>query len=203
MGGSTVTDLLFSEFIEGSINDKALGISNATGPAIDLSIYSIQKQTNGSSDRIPGLYLTGTLNNGSKFTIVNSLMASIYYPLSSANLFTAETAMTFNGNDAVGLHKNGDLIDITGTFNGGTANFAADQTIRTKSTVTSPTTTFNKTTQWDSYTSDTCNNLGRRMAENVPKTNIALNINDIALYPNPSNGNFSINNSNKIYAFEI
>ncbi|SFF34075.1 hypothetical protein SAMN04488131_11635 [Flavobacterium xueshanense] len=53
-------------------------------------------------------------------------MASIYYPIASANLFTAETAMTFNRNDAVGLFKNGDLIDITGTFNGGTANFAAD-----------------------------------------------------------------------------
>ena len=130
-------------------------------------------------------------------------MASIYHPIASANLFTAETAMTFNRNDTVGLFKNEDLIDITGTFNGGTTNFAADQTIRRKFSVTSPTTTFNKTTQWDSYTSDTYNNLGRRMAENVPKTNIALNINDIALYPNPSNGNFSINNSNKIYAFEI
>ena len=110
-------------------------------------------------------------------------MASIYYPLSSANLFTAETAMTFNRNDAVDLFKNEDLIDITGTFNGGTTNFAADQTIRRKSSVTSPSTNYNKTTQWNSYTFDTCNNLGRRMAENVPKTNSALNINDIALHP--------------------
>ena len=111
--------------------------------------------------------------------------------------------MTFNGNDAVGLFKYGVLIDIIGTFNGGTANFAADETIRRKATVTSPTTNYNKTTQWDSYTSDTCNNLGRRMAENAPKTSIALDINDIALYPNPSNGTFFINNSNKIYSIEI
>lgn len=111
--------------------------------------------------------------------------------------------MIFNRNDAVDLFKNGALIDITGTFNGGTANFAADQTIRRKATVTSPTTNYNKTTQWDSYTSDTCNNLGRSMAENAPKTSIALDINDIALYPNPSNGTFFINNSNKIYAIEI
>ena len=130
-------------------------------------------------------------------------MASIYYPTASANLFTAETAMTYNRNDAVGLFKNGDLIDITGTFNGGTANFAADQTIRRKATVTSPTTTYNKTTQWDSYTSNTCNNLRHRMAENAPKTSIALDINDIALYPNPSNGTFFINNSNKIYTVKI
>jgi hypothetical protein len=36
--------------------------------------------------------------------------------------------MAFNGNDAVGLFKNGILIDIIGTFNGGTANFSIDET---------------------------------------------------------------------------
>ena len=200
---ATATDLLFSEYIEGSSNNKALEISNATGAAINLSIYSIKKQTNGSGAWSTGLSLTGTLITGSKFTIVNNLMASSCYATSSANLSTAATEMTFNGNDALGLFKNGILIDIIGTFNGGTANFAADQTIRRKSTVTAPTTTFNKTTQWDSYTSDTCNNLGSRMAENAPKTSIALDINDIAFYPNPSNGNFSINNSNKIYSIEV
>ncbi|RTY81630.1 T9SS type A sorting domain-containing protein [Flavobacterium sp. ZB4P23] len=201
--GSTATDLLFSEYIEGSSNNKALEISNATGAAISLSIYSIKKQTNGSGAWSTGLALTGTLNTGSKFTIVNSLMASSCYPTSSANLSTSATEMTFNGNDAVGLFKNGVLIDIIGTFNGGTANFAADQTLRRKSTVTAPTTTFNKTTQWDSFTSDTCNNLGSRTIEKTPKTSVALDINDIALYPNPSNGTFSINNSNKSYAIEI
>lgn len=37
----------------------------------------------------------------------------------------------------------------------------------------------------------------------TPKTSVALDINNIVIYPNPSNGNFSINNSNKIYAIEI
>ncbi|RTY97351.1 T9SS type A sorting domain-containing protein [Flavobacterium sp. RSP49] len=203
VSGSTATDLLFSEYIEGSSNNKALEISNATGAAINLSIYIIKKQTNGSGSWSTGLSLAGTLNTGSKFTIVNSLMASSCYPTSSANLSTSATEMTFNGNDAVGLFKNGVLIDIIGTFNGGTANFAADQTLRRKATVTAPTTTFNKTTQWGSFTSDTCNNLGSRTIEKTPKTSVALDINDIALYPNPSNGTFSINNSNKRYAIEI
>ena len=202
-GGSTATDLLFSEYIEGSSNNKALEISNATGAAINLSIYSIKKQTNGAGSWSTGLSLTGTLNNGSKFTIVNSLMASSCYPTSSANLSTSATEMAFNGNDPIGLFKNGVLIDIIGTFNGGTANFSVDETIRRKATVASPTTTFNKTTQWDSYASDTCNNLGSRMVEKTPKTSVALDINDIAIYPNPSNGNFSINNSNKMYSIEI
>ena len=201
--GSTATDLLFSEYIEGSSNNKALEISNATGAAINLSIYSIKKQTNGSGAWSTGLSLTGTLNNGSKFTIINSLMASSCYPISSANLSTAATEMAFNGNDAVGLFKNGVLIDIIGTFNGGTANFAADQTLRRKATVTSPTTTFNKTTQWDSYTSDTCNNLGSRIVAKESKTETVLDIDAIVIYPNPSHGTFSVNNSNKIYSIEI
>ena len=201
--GSTATDLLFSEYIEGSSNNKALEISNATGAAINLSIYSIKKQSNGAGAWSTGLSLTGTLNNGSKFTIVNSLMASTCYPISSANLSTSAGEMTFNGNDAVGLFKNGVLIDIIGTFNGGTANFAADQTIRRKATVTSPTTTFNKTTQWDSFASDTCNNLGSRMVVKESKIETVLDTNDVAIYPNPSNGTFFINNSNKMYAIEI
>jgi hypothetical protein len=45
-GGSTATDLLFSEYIEGSSNNKAK-ISNATG-AMHQLIYSIKKQTNGA-----------------------------------------------------------------------------------------------------------------------------------------------------------
>lgn len=108
--GSTATDLLFSEYIEGSSNNKALEISNATGAAINLSIYSIKKQTNGAGAWSTGLSLTGTLNNGSKFTIVNSLMASSCYPISSANISTSATEMAFNGNDAVGLFKNGKIL---------------------------------------------------------------------------------------------
>jgi endonuclease I len=200
---ATATNLLFSEYIEGSSNNKALEISNATGAAVNLSIYSIKKQTNGAGSWSTGLPLTGTLNNGSKFTIVNSLMASSCYPISSANLSTSATEMAFNGNDAVGLFKNGVLIDIIGTFNGGTANFAADQTLRRKATITAPTTTFNKTTQWDSYTSDTCNNLGSRMVAKETKTETVLDINTIVIYPNPSQGTFSVNNSNKMYSIEI
>jgi endonuclease I/chitodextrinase len=202
-GGATATDLLFSEYIEGSSNNKALEISNATGAAINLSAYVIKKQTNGAGSWSTGLNLTGTLNNGSKFTIVNNLMASSCYPISAANLSTSATEMAFNGNDAIGLFKNGVLIDIIGTFNGGTANFSTDETIRRKSTVTAPTTTFNKTAQWDSFASDTCNNLGSRTIEKPIKEEIVLDLNTITLYPNPTNGNFSINNANKKYSIEI
>jgi hypothetical protein len=47
------------------------------------------------------------------------------------------------------------LIDIIGTFNGGTANFSIDETIRRKATVMAPSTSFNKATQWDVFALDT------------------------------------------------
>ena len=200
---TTASDLLFSEYIEGSSNNKALEISNATSLAVNLSIYSIKKQTNGAGAWSTGLPLSGTLSSGGKFTIVNSLMSSSCYATSAANISTSATEMAFNGNDAVGLFKNGILIDLIGTFNGGTANFSIDETIRRKVTVTAPTTTFNKATQWDSFGLDTCNNLGSRVAAKEPKTTLDVALDAIVIYPNPSNGTFNINNSNQMYSIEI
>lgn len=203
-GGSAATDLLFSEYIEGSSNNKALEIANNTGAAVNLSSYTIKKQTNGAGAWSTGLTLSGSLASGSKFTIVNSSIASACYPKTSANISTAATELTFNGNDAVGLFKNGVLIDIIGTFNGGTANFAADVTLRRKATVTSPSTTFNLSSQWDSFTTDTCNNLGSKTSTKVNKEEVT-DINVISIYPNPSHGDFTINfnNSNKNYSIQL
>ena len=200
---TTASDLLFSEYIEGSSNNKALEISNGTGVAVNLSVYSIKKQSNGAGAWSTGLPLSGIMNSGSKFTIVNSLMSSGCYATSAANLSTSAAEMSFNGNDAVGLFKNGILIDIIGTFNGGTANFSIDETIRRKATVTAPSTTFNKTTQWDVYALDTCNNLGSRIVAKEPKITSDASLEAIVIYPNPSNGTFFINNSNKVYSMEI
>ena len=203
--GGTSTELLFSEYIEGSSNNKALEIANNTGVSVNLSTYTVKKQTNGAGAWSTGLTLSGTLNSGSKFTIVNSSIASTCYPNSSANISTTATELTFNGNDAVGLFKNGVLIDIIGTFNGGTANFAADVTLRRKSAITSPSTIFNLSTQWDSFTTDTCNNLGSKISTKAVKEEIVAEPDGISLYPNPSNGEFTVYyiNSNKTYAIEI
>ena len=204
-GTGTATDLLFSEYIEGSSNNKALEIANNTGSSVSLSAYTIKKQTNGAGSWSTGLALSGTLTTGSKFVIVNSSISSTCFSTSAANISTSGTELMFNGNDAVGLFKNGVLIDIIGTFNGGTANFAADVTLRRKSTVTSPSTTFNLSSQWDSYTTDTCNNLASKMAQPVQEEEIVELSDEIVLYPNPSDGNFYVGFStlDQPYSIEI
>lgn len=201
--GGTATDLLFSEYIEGSGNNKALEIANNTGSSVSLSAYTIKKQTNGAGSWSTGLALSGTLTTGSKFVIVNSSISSTCYSTSAANVSTSGTELMFNGNDAVGLFKNGVLIDIIGTFSGGTANFAIDVTLRRKSTVTSPSTTFNLSSQWDSYTTDTCNNLASKIA--IPSDEEIVDSDEIIIYPNPSDGNFYVgfDNLDTTYSIEI
>jgi len=196
---SLVSDLYFSEYIEGSSNNKVLEIANATGTSKSLTGYVIKKQTNGAGAWSTGLTLTGTLANGAKFVIVNSSISSTCYATASANVSTAATEMAFNGNDAVGLFKNGVLIDIIGTFNGGTANFSADETIRRNTTVTVPKTTFNKATDWTVYALDTCNGIGNRL--NTTNNDLI----NFIVSPNPSNGIFSLNlnNSKTTYSIEI
>jgi len=203
-GGGTATDLLFSEYIEGSGNNKALEIANNTGNTVTLTAYTIKKQTNGSGAWSAGLPLTGSLANGAKYVIVNNSIAASCFVKSSANISTTATELTFNGNDAVGLFKNGVLIDIIGTFNGGTSNFAIDVTLRRKSTVTSPSTTFNLSSQWDSYATDTCNNLASKIVKPFSEE-IVSDSDEIIVYPNPSNGHFNINMnaSESPYAIEI
>jgi endonuclease I len=201
--GGTATDLLFSEYIEGSGNNKALEIANNTGSSVSLSAYTIKKQTNGAGSWSTGLALSGTLTTGSKFVIVNSSISSTCYSTSTANISTSGTELMFNGNDAVGLFKNGVLIDIIGTFNGGTSNFAIDVTLRRKSTVTSPSTTFSLSSQWDSYATDTCNNLASKIA--ISGNEEIVNSDEIVIYPNPSDGNFYVgfDNLDTTYSIEI
>lgn len=196
---SLITDLYFSEYIEGSSNNKIIEITNGTGSAVALSNYVVKKQTNGAGAWSTGITLSGTLANGAKYVMVNSSTNSACYPVASANYSSAGSELTFNGNDAVGLFKNGVLIDIIGTFNGGTANFSADETLRRNTTVVVPKATFNKSTDWIVYALDTCNGIGNKVAEDG---RISF---DYKLYPNPSNGTFTIqlNDNSMVYDVEV
>ncbi len=201
-GGGTSTgsksDLYLSEYVEGSSNNKALEIKNETGSSKSLSIYSIKKQTNGAGSWSSALTLSGTLANNGKYVIVNSSIASTCY--NNANLSTSSTVMTFNGNDAVGLFKNGILIDIIGNFNGGSSNFAADVTLRRKSTATAPKTSYSST-DWDIYSTNTCGGLGNKISQ---ENNNDKEV-EIKAYPNPNKGIFTIDfNKNETgYLVEI
>jgi endonuclease I len=194
---TTATDLMFTEYIEGSSNNKALEVTNRTLKSINLSNYTIKKQTNGSGSWSSGITLSGNLASKSNFIIINSNMLSSCIPESKANLSTLQQEMNFNGNDPIGLFKNNILIDIIGNFNGGSSNFAFNTTLRRKTSVTKPSTKFDKTAQWDAFPIDSC--LGdNRLGFNDNDDNFDFN-----LFPNPANSYFIIELKGEEFEIEI
>ena len=176
------TELFFSEYVEGSSYNKALEVANFTGGSINLSSYTIKKQTNGAGSWSTGYALSGTLTNGNVYVLGHSSAASEI--TSQATATTTNSAMSFNGNDAVGLFKNDVLIDVIGTF-GSSANFGQDVTLRRKADITNPNTTYT-TSEWDTYASNTFSDLGTHTvnggttpdteAPSIPTNIIASNI---------------------------
>jgi hypothetical protein len=110
------TDLFFSEYVEGSGNNKALEIYNPTPAAIDLSSYWVLRFSNGSSVFAEGgsCHLTGTIQPYGTFVLVNGQTTSTASspacsPVLQAmanqldGIYPAPTYM--NGNDAIALVK--------------------------------------------------------------------------------------------------
>lgn len=107
---TSAVDLFFSEYIEGSSNNKALEIFNGTGQNVDLSQYKIYRYNNGSSNPSDTLFLSGILPNDSVYCIVNS--SAVAALLDKAD--TTHTITFYNGDDAIVLLKGDTPIDIIG-----------------------------------------------------------------------------------------
>lgn len=149
------TDLFISEYIEGSSNNKAIEIYNGTGASVDLSTYSLKKQTNGAGIYTTETVLAGTLANNDVYIMANTSSNATILGLADA---TNNTTMSFNGNDAVALFKSGVQLDEVGVFNQVT-DWGINTTLVRKSTVTGPKATYNAA-DWNSFAIDNLDNLG-------------------------------------------
>lgn len=110
------TDLFFSEYVEGSGNNKALEIYNPTNQTIDLNNYYVLRYSNGALTYTTGgiTHLTGTLAPYKTFVLVNgqtttdatSPACSPVLQAMANQLDGAYPAPTYmNGNDAIALIK--------------------------------------------------------------------------------------------------
>ena len=158
---SLASDLFISEYIEGSGYNKAIEIYNGTGAAVDLSNYSLFKQTNGAGAYGNELALSGTLLNADVFVVayVSGSNAASTGILAVTDLQTASSAVNFNGNDAVGLFKNGVQIDEVGIFNQETPSWGTDLTLIRKSSANVPKAIYDAA-DWDVMSKDYITNLG-------------------------------------------
>lgn len=156
-GGS---DLIFSEYVEGSSNNKALEIYNPTANAIDLSAYTIELYANGGTAPNNKLALSGTLAPGATKVFVNG---SAVADLKAKG--TVSSITNFNGDDALLLKKNGTVVDSFGTV-GVAVKWGENVTLRRKASIVAgdidSSDSFSAANEWDSFPIDTFDGLGSR-----------------------------------------
>jgi predicted extracellular nuclease len=163
------TELFFSEYIEGTSNNKALEIFNGTGAPVDLAAngYDIQMCFNGNPACSLTIPLVGTVASGDVFVLAQSAAG----PAILAQADQTNGAGWFNGDDAVLLRRGGAVIDAIGQQGfdpgaewGSGLTSTADNTLRRKGTIPGGDGTagdpFDPAVEWDGFATDTFDGLG-------------------------------------------
>lgn len=163
----------FSEYVEGSSNNKALEIFNSGDSAIDLNGYKIEMYFNGNTTAATTINLVGTLPSLGVFVIAHSSAnASI---LSKAN--QTNSSSWFNGDDAIVLKNGTTVLDVIGQVGvdpgtewGNGLTSTADNTLRRKLSVTAGdpigNDPFDPSIEWEGYAQDTVDGLGSHQGSN-------------------------------------
>jgi predicted extracellular nuclease len=160
------TELFFSEYSEGSSNNKYIEIYNPTANAVSLSGYTVYQSGNGGS--YTNTFTTSaTIASGGVYMIAaNQADASI--------LAVADTAMAypsiahFNGDDAMILTYGTDTIDVIGvpgvdpgsSWTVGTGSTANHTLVRMASIGAGSTDWTTGATEWDVYAQNTWTYMG-------------------------------------------
>lgn len=109
-GSNGCHNLFFSEYIEGSSNNKALELYNPTPTAIDLSNYTINKYNNGAATPTESETLSGMLQAGTSYVIAHAQADSDIQNVADH----VSTITFFNGDDALELVHGSTPIDVIG-----------------------------------------------------------------------------------------
>jgi predicted extracellular nuclease len=176
IGRSQPVELFFSEYIEGSSNNKALEIYNGTGAAINLATdgYNVQMHFNGNPLATLTINLTGSVADGDVYVLAQAAATAAIL----AQADQTNGSGWFNGDDAVVLRKGTTVIDVIGQigFDPGTEwgsgfTSTADNTLRRKLTVTAGdgdgSNVFDPSVEWDGFATDTFGGLGCHTADPI------------------------------------
>ena len=164
------SDLLISEYVEGSSNNKAVEIANGTGTSVDLAAgqYRLELYANGATTATATLTLTGTLAAGEVLVLCNTSADAVLSPLCDVK---TSSVVNFNGDDALVLRKAGGVIDSLGQvgFDPGTAwgsgtATTLDHTLRRMAVVCSGdvdiSDAFDPSVEWEGFAIGTYDGLG-------------------------------------------
>ena len=155
------TELFISEYIEGGSYNKAIEIYNPTDHSIDLSDYTLERYSNGSSTVSGSVTLVGTLAPGEVYVVYH---ASAGAEIKAVGDLESSDACNFNGDDAIALRNNGTLIDIIGVIGEQAVWSAGTGDTQNNTLVRNPDVYGGNTTwtssEWTSYSQDTFDYLG-------------------------------------------
>ena len=150
-GGGEI-DLFFSEYIEGSSNNKSIEIYNGTGADVDLGNYQIAQSVNGNGWQYWHIFPDGASIASGDVWVITTNEADGELQGVADEILSYPSVVHFNGNDARGLEKTTDggsswtLIDIIGVSDqdpgdgwevAGVANATKEHTLVRKSNITS------------------------------------------------------------------
>jgi len=168
------TDLFFSEYVEGTSNNKALEIYNPTSSAIDLSNYAVIRMNNGSTTSPDTFRMNGMLASEAVYIIANSQADAAILALAD----TTGSATFYNGDDAltlanITLSTVVDLFGVPGVDPGSAwtwvSGATANSTLVRNYSVQSGVATWD-TLEWVSSTIDDFSNLGSHSSACYPPT---------------------------------
>lgn len=203
-GNGVANELFISEYVEpNGGNNKAIEIVNLTGKTVSLAGYSLQKQSNGGSwvDNLPLDNENFILQGSSASILPNDVFVIIHsgasdnHLISNADMEVPSNAnppyqfaspLNFNGNDPVGLYKNGVLIDMVGELNN-SSNHISNLTLRRNGDVSAPNPNFNEQAEWTFFDANTFSGIGS-FTSTLSTENVQL-LNAVNVFPNPVNGN--------------
>lgn len=165
-------ELYFSEYIEGSSNNKALEIANTTGDDVDLSSYEVQMYFNGNTTAGLTINLSGTVENNNVFVVANSNANTDILNVADQT----NGAGWFNGDDAIALLNGGVIVDVIGQIGvdpgteWGTGDASTqNNTLRRIEPVAAGDANgddvFDPSTEWEGFAQDSVADLGMFMGD--------------------------------------
>ncbi|MBO0588978.1 endonuclease [Sporosarcina sp. E16_8] len=161
---TNATDLIISEYMEGSGENKALELYNGTGNEINLKDYKLELYSNGSPTVSQTLSFAETdkVASGAIYVLVKDHSNTDASLKSKANKLDS-TVINFNGDDVLVLKKDNVVIDSIGQV-GKRINFGLDVTLVRNSSVTTGDKiiddAFNPSVEWTAFPKDDSSNLG-------------------------------------------
>lgn len=184
-----VKDLMVTKYLEGTSNNKAIEITNRTGHAVNLNDYRLSIQfPSGSNYYFPAPFeLEGTVQDNETFVILNPEANFSCYTINQAKFVTAAPQMTFTGSQYLELRYKSSTVDAIGVTDQNNSSVLGNISLYRKANVNQPTTTFDLT-EWDSYPSNYCQNLGTL---STSETDL-LSEKELKIYPNPVNDNIFV-----------